>query len=75
MAKPITEDAPAETVTPSTAKALIDQVTNELTKSQRDGVKAKIKEKIAKKLEHQKAINLIDKEIAALVDDFESGVL
>jgi transketolase len=63
------------TEAPASGKSLLDQVQGELNKQQREAIKGKLKDKLAKRNEHQKAINQINKEIQDLLDDHEAGVL
>lgn len=55
--------------------SLIDQVAKDLAKSDLEGVKAKAKELVKKRREHEKAIRQLDVELSKLVEDHEKGIL
>lgn len=57
-----------------TFSSLMDQVTNDLRKSERDAVKAKLKTIALKRQEAEKTIRLLDLEAKKLVDDFVAGL-
>ena len=53
---------------------LIKQVKNELRKSQLDGIKAKVKDLLKTRGEHEKSIAQLDVEVSKLISDFENGI-
>lgn len=62
-------------VTEETPKgSLIDQVRADLNKAERESVKAKLKENLKKRNEHEKAIRLIDAENTKIITEFEAGL-
>ena len=54
---------------------LLDQVNAELVKSEREALKAKIRDKAKDRKQHERAIAQIDLEIEKMVRDFDAGVL
>lgn len=56
-------------------KGLLDSVLADLNKSEKDSVKAKLKDLLKTRLTHEKAIKQVNVEINKLIDDFNNGVL
>ena len=56
------------------ADSLLASVSNDLRKSEKESIKAKLKEILKKKLEAEKTIRLLDLEARKIVDDFNAGI-
>lgn len=56
-------------------ESMLNQVQNDLKKSEREGVKAKLKAILIKRNEAEKTIRLLDLESRKLVEDFNNGLL
>lgn len=59
----------------NSSNSLLEQVTAELVKTEREALKAKIRDKAKDRKQHERAIAQIDLEIDKLVRDFDAGVL
>lgn len=56
-------------------ESLLSQVQSDLKKSEREAVKAKLKDILKKRNEAEKTIRVLDLEAKKLVEDFNNGVL
>lgn len=58
----------------NSGSSLISQVEGELRKSERDAVKAKLKDILKKKVEAVRTVRLMDLEMEKIIADFNSGI-
>jgi hypothetical protein len=54
--------------------SILDQVKATLAKEARESLKGKLKQKLQKRQEHERALSQIDAEIAADIEAFEKGL-
>lgn len=56
-------------------ESLLNNVKGDLNKAKLESIKGKLKEKLKEREEHEKAIRLIDADLAKISDDYKNGIL